>query len=71
MSECGACDGSGLAYRDNPHCAGYLLAEECDACDGSGLEAAKPTWIDLFGIDPDYCEGRDVSEWLDAERGEA
>lgn len=30
-----------------------------------------PRWMDLFGIDPDYCEGRDVNEWLDDQRGEA
>lgn len=30
-----------------------------------------PKWADLFGIDPDYCGGRDVSEWLDEQRGEA
>lgn len=28
-------------------------------------------WVDLFGIDPDYCGGRDVNEWLDERRGDA
>lgn len=34
---------------------------------------AKPNlrWVDLFGIDPDYTEGASISEWLEANRGEA
>jgi hypothetical protein len=31
----------------------------------------KPKWADLWGIDPDYCEGKPVDEWLDEQRGEA
>lgn len=28
-------------------------------------------WVDLFGIDPNYCGGKPVDEWLDEQRGEA
>lgn len=28
-------------------------------------------WIDLFGIDPDYTEGKPVDEWLEEHRGDA
>lgn len=31
----------------------------------------EPKWVDLFGIDPDYCDGKPVDEWLDENRGEA
>ena len=33
-------------------------------------ELPKPKWADLFGIDPDFTDGRDVDEWLDEQRGE-
>ena len=29
------------------------------------------SWIDLFGIDPDYLEGAPAEGWLEANRGEA
>lgn len=29
------------------------------------------TWVDLFGIDPDYCDGMDIDEWLRENRGNA
>lgn len=32
---------------------------------------SEPRWVDLFGIDPDYCDGQDVNEWLEDQRGEA
>ena len=34
-------------------------------------QATPPRWVDLFGADPDYCEGKNVGEWLDEQRGEA
>lgn len=29
------------------------------------------TWVDLFGIDPDFTGGKDVNEYLDEMRGDA
>lgn len=31
---------------------------------------AAPRWADLFGADPDYCDGLPVDEWLARDRGE-
>ncbi len=37
------------------------------------MSATEPevTWAGLFGIDPDFTDGKDISEWLDEQRGEA
>ena len=50
-----------------------LDAEGLDAKKWAELRAmvAPLKWVDLFGIDPDYCGGMDVSEYLDESRGEA
>ena len=50
-----------------------LDAEGLDAQKWAELRAmvAPLKWVDLFGIDPDYCGGMDVSEYLDESRGEA
>ena len=34
-------------------------------------DAAKPKWADLWGIDPDYTEGKSIAEFLDEGRGTA
>lgn len=59
---------------ENPTCP-------CDECDGDEAQNAelearveswrKPRWVDLFGIDPDFTDGKPVDEWLDESRGEA
>lgn len=30
-----------------------------------------PKWVDLFGIDPDFTDGKPTDEWLDEHRGDA
>lgn len=31
----------------------------------------EPKWVDMFGIDPDYTDGKPIDEWLEEQRGEA